>query len=443
MASTYLTRTFQSGGNRKKGTMSMWVRRTKVMTGVQQILFQTYVSTYTFCPFDTSDRLHFQDGSGGEKTTTMKFQDTGSYYHIVIAIDTDLATADDRYKIYVNGQRITDFDNSTNPSQGYEGEWNKAQLMNIGRHHSSGTYFMGIMSHIHFCDGYQYQASDFGETDTTTGQWKIKTNPNVQYGTTGFHILKDNNVVTDQSSNSNDWTAYGTLTKTQCNPSNVFCTINSDTHSARQLNINTGSLKKANTPTSNAWRSVYGTLAAISGKYYFEMKIDQIESSDINNFWVGIVNADEQKFAANNGKFYEEGQGYGYHAKTGNSGNNNQTFSFGNSCTTGDIIGVAMDLDNAKLYFSKNGTWQNSGVPTSGSTGTGAMIIAANTMYVPAFSQYYGNEQFSVNFGNGYFGTTAVATNSGNGYQDADGNGIMNYSVPTGYRCLCTKGLNQ
>ena len=38
-----------------------------------------------------------------------------------------------------------------------------------------------------------------------------------------------------------------------------------------------------------------------------------------------------------------------------------------------DIIGVALDLDNNKLYFSKNGTWQISLDPTSGSTGTGAV----------------------------------------------------------------------
>ena len=51
---------------------------------------------------------------------------------------------------------------------------------------------------------------------------------------------------------------------------------------------------------------------------------------------------------------------------------NNSATSFGNTYTTGDIIGIAMDLDNNKLYFSKNGTWQNSGDPTSGSTGTGS-----------------------------------------------------------------------
>ena len=167
------------------------------------------------------------------------------------------------------------------------------------------------------------------------------------------------------------------------------------------------------------------------------MKVDQIENSDPNNFWVGIVDIDQMTNDANNQQFYKQGRGYGYHAQSGSTGNNNQTFSYGNSWTAGDIIGVAMDLDNAKMYFSKNGTWQNSGVPTSGSTGTGAFIIAANITYVPAFSQYYANEQFSVNFGNGFFGTTAITSAGSNG------NGsLFEYDVPSGYYALNTKNIN-
>ena len=83
------------------------------------------------------------------------------------------------------------------------------------------------MSHIHFADGYTYIPTVFGSTDATTGEWKIKTDPSVTYGTNGF-LLKNDNSVTDQSPNSsNNFTvASGTLTKTEDNPSNVFCTFN-------------------------------------------------------------------------------------------------------------------------------------------------------------------------------------------------------------------------
>ena len=47
------------------------------------------------------------------------------------------------------------------------------------------------------------------------------------------------------------------------------------------------------------------------------------------------------------------------------------------------------------------------------------------------------------NFGNGFFGTTAITTNSGNGYSGAEGSSKFNYTVPTGYSALSTKGLNE
>ena len=43
------------------------------------------------------------------------------------------------------------------------------------------------------------------------------------------------------------------------------------------------------------------------------------------------------------------------------------------------FYGIAIDLDNNKLYFGKNGTWQNSGDPTSGSTGTNAGFTITTT----------------------------------------------------------------
>jgi hypothetical protein len=42
--------------------------------------------------------------------------------------------------------------------------------------------------------------------------------------------------------------------------------------------------------------------------------------------------------------------------------------------TNGDICSC-IDLDNNKIYFAKNGTWQHSGDPTSGATGTGHHVL--------------------------------------------------------------------
>ena len=97
----------------------------------------------------------------------------------------------------------------------------------IGTTDGSSNYWNGLMSHVHFVDGTAYDASTFGSTDSTTGEWKINTSPSITMGTNGFTILKDGNTITDQSSNSNDFTlGGGTLTNTEDCPSNVFATLN-------------------------------------------------------------------------------------------------------------------------------------------------------------------------------------------------------------------------
>ena len=77
-------------------------------------------------------------------------------------------------------------------------------------------------------DGTAYPASTFGSTDSTTGEWEINTSPMLLWNK-WFLILKDGNVITDQSANSNNFTlGGGTLTKTEDCPSNVFATMNRD-----------------------------------------------------------------------------------------------------------------------------------------------------------------------------------------------------------------------
>ena len=87
----------------------------------------------------------------------------------------------------------------------------------------------------------------------------------------------------------------------------------------------------------------------------------------------------------------------------------------------------------------------NSGNPTSGSTGTGAISITAPAStptgnYFVAWGDNWssGTATMSHNFGNGFFGTTAISSEGTN----ASGNGKFEYDVPTGYTALSTKGLN-
>jgi len=238
---------------------------------------------------------------------------------------------------------------------------------------------------------------------------------------------------TDSSGNSNTFTVNGSMTQLIDTPSNVFATINpldnlyiGGTLSNGNNKIVTGVSQEANYITS--------TLGVSSGKYYCEVK--NLTPAG-RGYAIGISG---KQCDASNDTLGGDIDGFGYR-ENGSYKNNGSTTAYGSSVSQNDIIGIALDLDNNKLYFSINGTWQNSGDPTSGATGTGAISIGTPSTgyYFIALGDESGNTTtFETNFGNGYFGTTAVTS----AQNPDDGNGIFEYDVPTGYRALCTKSIN-
>jgi hypothetical protein len=448
MASTYLSRTTGTPTQQNTWTWSAWVKFSddnKVGATDSTLLSEYYnAGSYTKYERIANNVLRYGTGVSGHGSfvTTRRFSDLNAWYHLVIVNDWSNSTTADRIKLYVNGVRETSFSSFTAPSSGSSRINGDSEALRIGTINNT-LFFNGSMSHIHFIDGTVYDASAFGETDATTGEWKIKTDVSVTYGNNGFFILKDGNSVTDQSGKGNNFTVGGgTLTKTEDNPSNVFCTMNPlDNHFASST-FSHGN-NTVQTSTSNyTWNT--GTLGMTSGKFYWEVKYSANSNGDYYNL-IGIADRPTDDIHDVLGR-QTNCSNYGYYADNGGIyAKSTSITSYGNSYTVGDIVGVAVDLDNNKLYFSKNGTWQNSGVPTSGSTGTGAFSIDAISstitgVYFPA-SGDYGSSQNATNqhnFGNGYFGTTAVSSAGSN----ASGNGIFEYDVPTGYTALSTKGLN-
>ena len=441
MASTKLTRTNGTSTNLKKWTWSAWIKRGIIGTQETFVVSRYDDSNYSRIRTDP-DVLQFEDRFSSVTRTDIKstevLRDPNAWYHVVVRIDYTQSSASDRARMYVNGTEVT-YATTTRQSQDGNSYFNDSVPHALG-HYNNNNYFNGCMSHVHFTDGYSYGPDTFGSTDATTGIWKINTSPSVTYGNNGYFVLKDANGVTDQSGNSNNFTVGGgTLTQTEDNPSNNFATLNILNLQTTGLVIANGKLNQTGHATgSDAFRTMYGSLGASSGKFYWEMKVLGTNGSDPMNMRYGIVDADQMD--QNNGTFHNETRGYAYTGNSGNIQNGSNNNSYGNTYTTNDIIGCAVDLDNSKLYFSKNGTWQNSGDPTSGSTGTGAAAtIASGYTYLPAMESYYDADTYSFNFGNGFFGTTAISSEGTN----ASNIGKFEYDVPTGYTALCTKGLNE
>jgi len=433
MASTYLTRTPGTGQtSRTKGTLSVWLKRAK--TDEEDFIFYGFESSsnrikITFLPSGKLQINSVQSGSNHLVYETNRlFRDTSAWYHIVIAIDTTLATAGDRCRLYVNGVEETSFSTETHFSQNdlhFLTEDNRT--IYIGSQ-GTGNYFDGSMSHYHLIDGTQYQASDFGEYDAN-GVWKIKTSPSVTYGNHGFFILKDGNSVTDQSGQSNNLTVGGgTLTNTEDCPSNVFATMNPLVPTS-SLNFSNGNTTLTGTNATNYSSNNTSTLGASSGKYYFEIEYDTAGSNVSPS--VGIspisISPTTNPTAAVTDFIVITMQNQIYVEGT------NSASYLGSTPTTGDIIQIALDMDNGKVFFGLNGTFV--GDPVAGTGGAFSGITSGETI---ALNIRPLNAVFKCNFGNGYFGTTAVASAGTN----ASGIGIFEYDVPTGFTALSTKGLN-
>ena len=445
MATTYLTRSIPSTSTPNKLTVSFWLKGGQI-TSTQQTIFSIYntgsANLFYSIYFSSNGSmyLYWKDTSEiATLGTTQKFRDTNAWYHFVWEMDTTLATAADRIKMYINGERVTSFEDDLDTitqSKSMDMMENTNGRITIGRGAIGGSdyYFGGSLSHFYFTDGYAYDASTFGSTDATTGEWKINTSPSITMGTNGFTVLKDGNTITDQSSNSNDFTlGAGTLTKTEDCPSNVYCTFNPLI--PQGLAYANGNLSA--THDASSWKTAYGTIAMSgTGKYYFESKVSTLGSYQ----GVGIVDAEQ--ISASASKFGAVSRGYGY-KNDGSKTNNNSDASYGATYTTGDIIGCALDLTNGAIYFSKNGAWQNSATTSEIAAGTTTNAaytsISSSYVYLPAV-QIYGSGTNQFNAGNGFFGTTAVSSvqNPSSGDTSAE----FEYTPPTGFQPITTKGLN-
>ncbi|AXH71603.1 hypothetical protein P200_gp035 [Pelagibacter phage HTVC200P] len=394
MASTYLSKTFAQAGNRRTFTISYWIKMGQVSTGADQaIMGAAQDGSNSDDLYIHTGRLNFSGYYGStayQVRTTAKYRDLSGWYHHVIRFDSTQSTASDRLRLYVNGELQTALDSNTYPSQNLE-----TTYFNTARQHTIGSIaygvpnlaFNGSMSHFHFCDGYSYGADSFGETDSTTGEWKIKTSPSVSYGTNGFFILKDGNSVTDQSGQGNNWSVGGgTLTKTEDCPSNVFATWNPlDRWVGGTF---TGTNGNTTVRGSDSHNTRFGcTLAVTSGKYYWEVKA--MESVTHGGTGVGIASIPDTHTNSSswfgNSSYALIFQTLQFSSNTLKTYVGGNTDSYTGNISVGDIINFALDMDNSGFYIGINGSWLNSGDPTSGSSKTGAINTGTNA------NSFFGN----------------------------------------------------
>ena len=443
-SSDYLSRT-QTSGNKKIFTLSVWLKRTDTL--------ETYIfsagpnsTARTQFNFNGSSQLMLYNNDGGTVNVYLRtnklFRDPSAWYHIVLRYDSTQSTASDRVRLYVSGVQETSFATETYPSQNADNiQFNSNTVSSsIGRrHYDNNHHFNGYMSEFVYLDGQSLDPTSFGEFDEDSGIWKPINVSGLTFGTNGFYLDFENSgsLGADVSGNGNNFTVNNltAIDQTTDTPTNNFCTANPLHFNATIPSANTlsdGNLTFTSSQGSGGYPAMYSTMAVSQGKWYAEFKVTTANSAILG------IGAGSLRGGFLGGGYYD--YAYYYDGTFYNNGGNTGSQS---SYTDGDIISVAMDLDNNKVYVAKNNTWQHSGDP---SAGTGGYTITAPASQ----TDVTGTGVYHFAYGDAGGGTPAIQGNFGNppftissGNTDGNGYGNFEYAVPSGYLSLCTANISE
>ena len=419
-----LTRTPASAGNRKTWTWSAWVKRG--LLGAQQGLFEASNPTLTAFRIGADDKLSLQLYDNPTYNTVFEtvavYRDPSAWYHIILSLDTTQASPSNMVKMYVNGVlqtiTITNYDSAI--AQNTDWGINSTVSHRIG-YYNSGNPLDGYMTEINFIDGQALTPSSFGENNAQTGVWQPKKYAGT-YGTNGFYLpFSDNsslsNLTADRSGNGNNWTAnnisltsgstYDSMTDvptlTSATASN-FAVAN-PLDKASNVSIADGNLNTTETG-GVAYGTNRATFGVSSGKWYWEATVKGVTNSGGGNGRANLGIQTSQGSLTN----YIGADAYGWmYNFDGIKLNNGSSSSYGAGYVTGDVIGVALDMDAGTLTFYKNNTSQG----TAFSSLSGTMFPAFSSQSVGNTSGWY------VNFGQRPFA----------------------YTPPTGFKALNTFNL--
>ena len=376
----YLYKTLGTASNRKVFTISCWVKRSKLDSGGtnQGILSAGTSGNDRGGLFFVGDEIHFSFSYGGtwyELKSSAKYRDTSGWMHIVVRVNTDTGTAADRTKIYVNGSEIA-YATSGYVPEDAELPINDAVEQVIGAYSANkaaNDMFGGYIAEMYFIDNGALTPSSFGETSSTTGQW-IPKDYTGSYGDNGYRLSFGTSgaMGDDTSGEENDFSLTGISANNQFtdSPTKNFPTWDPQ---SMQANISVSEANLIATNTSNTQGLCFSTLVAKTGKkYYAEFTLNA--SPQLSNQYpaIGVIGIDVDMDGGNN---IGNSSFFGY-LPNGNKLTGGSSSSYGNTYGNGDIIGIALDLDNQKIYFSKNGTYQNSGDPAAGSNAAFTNLVA-------------------------------------------------------------------
>ena len=441
----------------RKFSVSCWIKLSNL--GVQRSLWglgATSGATGLSVRFQNDDTLDFFDynGSGNNfgYSTNQVFRDIGAWSHFLFAVDTEQSTAHNRVRIYHNGTEIEKTnltDNPGDPSQNADLTIADGHTFKVGDDNAGANEWDGYIAEFVYIDGLQLTPSSFGQfNDDSPTVWEPIDVTGLTFGNNGFYLdFEDSSNLGNDANGGTDLTETNIAATDQSTDtcSNNGCTWN-------PLIRSTATFTQGNlvytAPSSNPVFGSLTTFGVTKGKWYAECKYH----AGSNHY--GIIGIADEVFAtlndlgsATNTDLGKTGSALGsdpndctvaYVINTGKIRNNNNNQDYGSGGGDGDIINIALDRDNRKVYFGINGTYENSGNPGAGSNGFDlSSQVTGNTYFLGVTNDTGASETvLDFNFGGG-FGQTAVST----GNSDANGYGNFEYAVPSGFYAWNSKNL--
>jgi len=474
-SSAYLSRTPSSTSDTKTWVWSGWVKRGNA--GLYQTLFMAGTSSTSnfrlVAEFtDSKFQIYYYNGGNKYILPSAVHRDHSAWYHVVFACDTTQTTDSNKLNIYINGEKLTALSTENQPTTDYPTQINSNILHTIGRRtYASDQFFDGYLAEVNFIDGLSFFSDTSGTPNSSfninsfgelkNGVWIAKAYTG-SYGTNGFRLAFNssdlnvggsavtdpygsatdvpNNGLADASGQGNHWTINGisAVDFVPDSPENNFATLNVlDLRGT--VTASEGNLKASIAVNGN----ITGTIAPTSGKWYWECYLN-----DITNPYIGVQSVNTAGSASS---------GYSQDAVALNNGGDiyydgsSQSGAYEGSpaWTTNDILSVAYDVDNNKIWWALNGQFYSANA-SSESTIAYSEVEAGNSAYdlssqithgVAFLGSSASNGVVTINFGqDGSFAGGLTGGDIGD-ETDENGIGVFKYAPPSGYLALCTANL--
>ena len=380
--SANLTRTLVAG-NRNLWSIG-WQGVKRGTLGTLQYLYGADTASADAIYFDTSDRLCIDIAGTVRLVTNAVFRDPSGHYAIKVDFDAANGTAANRLILTVNGTVLTSF--STDTRSGITSGTAKtgtAVTAYYGRNPTSAAnYFDGLMANCWHVNGVLAGAQ--GQIDATSGAW-VPTTPNGMTNNSAGWLLEFSNATStttisqDSTSNGVNWTSSGISVTAGVTFDQLIDTPTNGAAGTRPVGnyaalsqltitggeVRGGGMRYINTSGGTAF-SVVSTVPLVSGNdlTYIEITINAAPFAGYP--YVGLWHPTTRQLPcpagqiAGFGAFSDFGQGAsgGYYI-------NNAFTSNSNSYTTNDVVMFAFKRSTGEVWMGKNGTWWNSGNPSS------------------------------------------------------------------------------